>query len=95
MKLQEGLNNCLIIIFFFDENKINSLFKKFQFLEPPKDASSFLKTVSKEAKDILDELNKDYKAPETSNNNDNQRADKFNAVRKIILYPPILESDRT
>jgi peptidyl-prolyl cis-trans isomerase-like protein 2 len=45
-----------------------------------------LKTVSMETKEILSELNKEYKPVKISENDETslQKADKFNAVRTII-----------
>lgn len=45
-----------------------------------------LKTVSKAAKEILYELNKDFKPVEKKKEEEKSKLDKFNAVRKLFSF---------
>lgn len=50
------------------------------------DPNAKLKTVSTETKEILAELERDYKAPESKETLQKEKADKFNAVRKFLRH---------
>jgi hypothetical protein len=57
----------------------------FHVVEPEKDTAGNLKSVSMEAREILEELNRDYKAPEIKEE-EKKVADKFNAVSEFEMY---------
>jgi hypothetical protein len=52
---------------------------------PEKDTAGNLKSVSVETREILEELNRDYKAPEIKEE-EKKVADKFNAVSEFEMY---------
>jgi len=52
---------------------------------PEKDTAGNLKSVSMETREILEELNRDYKAPEIKEE-ERKVADKFNAVSEFEMY---------
>jgi len=52
---------------------------------PEKDTAGNLKLVSMETREILEELNRDYKAPEIKEE-ERKVADKFNAVSEFEMY---------
>jgi hypothetical protein len=54
-------------------------------IEPEKDAAGNLKSVSVETREILEELNREYKAPEIKEE-EKKVADKFNAVSEFEVY---------
>lgn len=57
----------------------------FCIIVPEKDTAGNLKTVSMETREILEELNRDYKAPEIKEE-ERKVADKFNAVSEFEMY---------
>lgn len=57
----------------------------FHVIGSEKDSGGNLKSVSMETKEILEELNRDYKAPEMKEE-EKKVADKFNAVREFEIY---------
>jgi hypothetical protein len=52
---------------------------------PEKDTAGNLKTVSVETREILEELNRDYKPPEIKEE-EKKVADKFNAVSESEIF---------
>jgi hypothetical protein len=57
----------------------------FHVIGSEKDIAGNLKSVSMETREILEELNRDYKAPEIKEE-DKKVADKFNAVSEFEIY---------